>query len=125
MLILAWVVFPVVVAALGTGWGVLIEKAAGAKYHDTLLIPLGLAGVLVVAGLLTAFASTAPAATPVVAAGAGIGLIWGRPWRRFHVWPSLAAVGVTDVYFELFDATHMGIDYRYPLSLAYLAQRLS
>ncbi len=94
MLILAWVVFPVVVAALGTGWGVLIEKAAGAKYNDTLLIPLGLAGVLVVAGLLTAFASTAPTATPVVAAGAGIGLIWGRPWRRFHLWPSLAAVGV-------------------------------
>jgi hypothetical protein len=37
----------------------------------------------------------------------------------------LEALGVTDVYFELFDATHMGIDYRYPLSLAYLAQRLS
>lgn len=37
----------------------------------------------------------------------------------------LAAIGVTDVHFELFDATHMGIDYRYPLSLAYLASRLS
>ena len=37
----------------------------------------------------------------------------------------LAAIGVDDVRFELFDATHMGIDYRYPLSLAYLAQRLS
>jgi hypothetical protein len=37
----------------------------------------------------------------------------------------LAAINVNDVYFELFDATHMGIDYRYPLSLAYLAQRLS
>ena len=29
------------------------------------------------------------------------------------------------VYFELFDATHMGIDYRYPLSLAWLAHRLA
>ena len=37
----------------------------------------------------------------------------------------LEAIGVTDVAFELFDATHMAIDYRYPLSLAYLAQRLS
>lgn len=37
----------------------------------------------------------------------------------------LAGIGVTDVAFELFDATHMGIDYRYPLSLAYLARRLS
>jgi hypothetical protein len=97
-LILAWVVFPVVVAALGSGWGVLIEKAAGANYTDTLLIPLGLAGVLVVAGLLTAFASTAPAATPVVAAGAGIGLVWGRPWRRLTLWPALAAVGVLLAY---------------------------
>ena len=37
----------------------------------------------------------------------------------------LEKVGVTDVFFELFDATHMGIEYRYPLSLKYLAERLS
>jgi S-formylglutathione hydrolase FrmB len=38
---------------------------------------------------------------------------------------ALADLGVTDVQFELFDATHGGIDYRYPLSLKYLAERLS
>ena len=38
---------------------------------------------------------------------------------------ALADIGVTDVYFELFDATHMSIEYRYPLSLRYLAERLS
>jgi hypothetical protein len=38
---------------------------------------------------------------------------------------ALEAIGVTDVRFELFDATHMGIGYRYPISLAYLAERLS
>jgi hypothetical protein len=32
---------------------------------------------------------------------------------------------VTDVQFELFDAGHGGIEYRYPLSLKYLADRLS
>jgi hypothetical protein len=37
----------------------------------------------------------------------------------------LAKVGVTDVFFELFDATHAAIDYRYPLSLRYLAERLT
>ncbi|HVB26813.1 MAG TPA: alpha/beta hydrolase-fold protein [Mycobacteriales bacterium] len=37
----------------------------------------------------------------------------------------LAAIGITDVRFELFDAGHMGIDYRYPLALAFLADRLS
>jgi hypothetical protein len=36
----------------------------------------------------------------------------------------LAKIGITDVRFELFDATHMGIDYRYPKSLAYLSERL-
>jgi putative esterase len=37
----------------------------------------------------------------------------------------LEAIGVTDVFFELFDATHMGIEYRYPIGLRYLAERLS
>jgi Putative esterase len=37
---------------------------------------------------------------------------------------ALEGVGVTDVFFELFDATHMGIEYRYPKSVAYLAERL-
>ena len=37
----------------------------------------------------------------------------------------LAAVGVSDVAFELFEGTHAAIEYRYPLALAYLAERLS
>ena len=37
----------------------------------------------------------------------------------------LEAIGVTDVFFELFDATHSAIEYRYPLALKYLAERLS
>ena len=36
----------------------------------------------------------------------------------------LAALGITDVCFELFDAKHGGIEYRYPLALRYLAERL-
>jgi hypothetical protein len=35
------------------------------------------------------------------------------------------AAGVTDYFFELFDATHSAIEYRYPLAAAYLAERLS
>ena len=38
---------------------------------------------------------------------------------------ALEQIGVTDVYFELFDATHSGIDYRYPLAIKYLAERLA
>jgi S-formylglutathione hydrolase FrmB len=38
---------------------------------------------------------------------------------------ALEAIAVTDISFELFDATHMSIEYRYPLGLTYLAQRLA
>jgi hypothetical protein len=37
----------------------------------------------------------------------------------------LEAIGVTDIFFELFDATHMAIEYRYPLGVKYLAERLA
>jgi hypothetical protein len=36
-----------------------------------------------------------------------------------------AGVTAETIRFELFDATHMAIDYRYPLSLAWLCQRMS
>ena len=40
---------------------------------------------------------------------------------------ALHEAGVADdvIRFELFDATHAGIDYRYPLSLAWLCQRIA
>jgi hypothetical protein len=39
----------------------------------------------------------------------------------------LARLGVPDdrICFELFDATHRAIEYRYPLALAWLCQRLA
>jgi hypothetical protein len=39
---------------------------------------------------------------------------------------ALREAGVADevIRFELFDATHMGIDYRYPMSLAWLCHRI-
>ncbi len=37
---------------------------------------------------------------------------------------ALQSAGVTEVHFELFDATHSAIEYRYPLGLRYLAERL-
>ena len=37
----------------------------------------------------------------------------------------LEKIGVNDVFFELFDATHTAIEYRYPLAVKYLAERLS
>jgi S-formylglutathione hydrolase FrmB len=37
----------------------------------------------------------------------------------------LEEIGVTDVSFEIFDATHSAIEYRYPVSLKDLAERLA
>jgi hypothetical protein len=38
---------------------------------------------------------------------------------------ALTAIGVTDFFFELFDGKHGSIEYRYPLALRYLAERLA
>jgi putative esterase len=38
---------------------------------------------------------------------------------------ALAKIGVTDVFFELFDAGHGNIEYRYPLAVRYLTERLA
>ncbi|OLF15878.1 alpha/beta hydrolase-fold protein [Actinophytocola xanthii] len=43
----------------------------------------------------------------------------------FHRALTAAGVGADAVYFELFDAGHGAIEYRYPLSLAWLCERLA
>ena len=97
-MILSWVLFPLVLAAVGLGWGALVEWAAGERSVGVLAIPLGLAGALVVAGIFTMFSFSAPAAAPVVAAGALAGL--ARAWRRTAIPPAalVAALGVLAVY---------------------------
>jgi S-formylglutathione hydrolase FrmB len=37
----------------------------------------------------------------------------------------LEELGITEYFFELFDATHSAIEYRYPLGIKYLAERLT
>jgi S-formylglutathione hydrolase FrmB len=71
-----------------------------------------------------------------VAALRGLGSIWIDAGNRDEWFldlgatafrEALRAAGVADdvIHFELFDATHMGIDYRYPTSLAWLAGRIA
>jgi len=38
---------------------------------------------------------------------------------------TLEEIGVTEMRFELFDGGHMGIEYRYPVALRYLAEKLA
>ena len=97
-MILSWILFPLVLAALGLGWGALVEWASGERTLGALAIPLGLAAVIVVCALLTAFSGSAPAAAPVAAAGGALGLV--RAWRRVRIAPAaaIAAVGVLAIY---------------------------
>jgi hypothetical protein len=94
-LILAWVLFPLVLALIGAAWGSLVERVAGESLDDALLLPVGLAAVLVVAGTLGAFTSTSPLATPVIAIGtlAGLPGVWAAR-QRLLGWHLIAAGAV-------------------------------
>jgi hypothetical protein len=94
----AWVLVPLALAGVGAGWGVLVERAAGARVKDQLLIPLGLAAAIVVAGTVTAFSGVAKAAIPLVVAGAVAGLIRDWPGARLLRWSTLGALGVVLAY---------------------------
>jgi len=96
-LILAWVLFPLVLAAVGAGWGVIVARAAGSAISGALLVPLGMAAVIVVTSVLTQWSLTAHAALPVVGIGAAAGLVLAWPWRPGR-WPLLAAVGIVAAY---------------------------
>lgn len=79
-LLLAWVAFPLVLALVGAGWGLLCGDLFGAPVDGALVVPLGIAAVIVGAGLLTVSSAVAPATVVVVAVVAVIGLI--RHHRR-------------------------------------------
>jgi hypothetical protein len=97
---LAWVVFPVVLAALSFGCGLLVEWASGLRLPGTLVVAVGFALLVVAANLATATGPTSPLAVPLVVAlavaGAGLGL--ARGVSRPDWWALTAAVGAFAVY---------------------------
>lgn len=98
-LVASWLVFPLVLAALSLGCGLLVERAAGISLPGALLPPLGLALIVVEADLVTMKGPTAPLATPlaIALAVAGYGLA-ARRGRRIDLWPAAAALAVFAVY---------------------------
>jgi hypothetical protein len=94
----AWIAFPLVLTGLGLGWGLLVRRLSGDAVDDALLVPLGLAAAIVLAGLLTASSWLAMVTAIAVTAGAILGLALAWPPRRFSPWPAAAALAVLIAY---------------------------
>src|SRR5215208_2677082 len=99
-MLVAWIVFPLVMCVLALGCGLLAERIAGFELTTGLLLPVGLAVIIVVASLATMTAATATLATPAVVVCAIVGLGLTAPWpgRRPNPWLVVAALGVFAVY---------------------------
>jgi hypothetical protein len=101
--LLAWVVFPALALLLCTGTGLLVRRAAGdAAVPAVLIVPVGLASLFVLGGMLCYYESVAPFAGPAFAVVGALGLILERRtlrqllsrWRTPQVlWPAAAGFG--------------------------------
>jgi hypothetical protein len=84
-LVVAWVVFPLVLAAVTLGCGLVLEAVAGARLPFALLLPAGLASVVVVMGLATMTDATAELAVPLAVALGAAGLALGAAGLRARI----------------------------------------
>ena len=83
LLLQAWLLFPALLALLSLGLGLLVERLGGSRLPGVLLIPTGLAALIVIARAAMSWDATAELATPLVIVGAVAGLVIGRA----RVWP--------------------------------------
>src|SRR3954469_4742179 len=100
--LLSWVAFPALLAALSLGAGAPVARLPRPRIPGTLLLPLGLAAIVVVGQFLIAFPSLSHLATPAItllgAAGL-LALVLARPaWARVDLTAVAAAVGVFVVF---------------------------
>ncbi len=95
-----WLLFPLLLAALCLGCGLLLEAMVGRRLPGALLAPAGFAVIVVAAGILTSRGETAPLATPAVVLLALAGAALTYPWRgrRPDRWALAAALAVFAVY---------------------------
>lgn len=99
-MLVAWILFPLVLAALCLGCGLLLEAAVGRRLPGPLLTPAGFSVAVVIAGILTSRGETASLATPAVVVAALAGAVLAYPWkgRRPDGWAVVAALGVFTVF---------------------------
>ncbi len=105
-MLVSWVLFPLLLIALCSGCGLLVERLIGSRIPGVMLAPAGYLTVIVVAGIFTSRGETAPLATPVVVGLGLLGLvigITGRGGRRLERaqvdgWAVAAFLGAFAVY---------------------------
>src|SRR3954447_11525840 len=101
-MILSWIVFPLILAVLGLGCGMLLERTTGWLLPGPLVIPMGVAVMIVVAGFTTATDATAELTVPVIVFLAVAGLAFSFPWweRKPDPW-ALTAAGLVFLAFAI------------------------
>ncbi len=99
-LLVAWAVFPALLALLALGCGLLLEELTRLRLPGALVLPAGLAVLIVLGQAATAADATAELAVPLMLAAAVAGLVLSPPLRRGRIdpWIVAAAVIVFAVY---------------------------
>lgn len=100
-MLLAWVLFPLVFVVTTLGCGLLVERLSGQRLPGVLLIPLGLAALIVTTQLTISFSWLASFSPWVVLLLAGVGFLLRRrtfPWHGFD-WAAFGgAAGVFVIF---------------------------
>lgn len=96
----AWVLYPVVLAALCAGLGLLVDVLSGRRLSGALILPVGLAAIVVAGQFTTLGDATAELTVPVVVVLAVLGAGFSLPWRfgRPDPLPIAVAVAVFAVF---------------------------
>ncbi len=97
----AWLLLPALLAALSLGCGLLVDRLSTSRVSGVLLLPLGLAVIVVLARACVATDATASLATPLVVAAGLTGLVAGRERlraRHLDRWAAGVALAVFAVY---------------------------
>jgi len=90
----AWVLYPLVLTALCGGVGLLVDCLSGRRLPGALVVPAGIAAIVVIGGFTTAAEATAELTYPLVLALAVAGAGLSLPWRFGRPDPLPAAVAV-------------------------------
>ncbi len=92
----AWLLFPALLVVLAAGCGLALEWVAKVRLPGALVVPAGMAVMIVVGQLTTAADATAELTVPLVCALAIGGILLSDRWRneRPDPWPVAAAVFV-------------------------------